>query len=169
MTATPGVHLKRTGVRFGYLAAAVIALGAAAWAGTRAHAPWWYLERAAQLGWYPARWNAPLAGHWSSRFEVSSFVPCPGMSGGITPRGPWWTDVSGEHQALFDRVWGGRRPRPDTTVFVAWYADVSRAGAYGHMGQYDRAIALREVTAVRPAAPNDCTAARKDSALFRER
>ena len=51
-------------------------------------------------------------------------------------------------------------------MFAAWYADISPGGVYGHMGQYDRAVAVRRVVAIRPATPNDCTVALTDAQLF---
>jgi hypothetical protein len=86
------------------------------------------------------------------------------------PRGAeWWAEFDDvAWRELTGRVWHGQRPRADTTVFVAWAGELSARGEYGHLGQYEREIAVKALYRVRPAAPGECARAASDPALFAE-
>jgi len=131
--------------------------------------PWWFYLRSRELGWVPARWEQPLAGHWTFRFEQSSFLPCPGFAAGMSDSTiAWWANTSHVRSTLRSLVWRGGRLMSDTTVFVAWFADVSPQGEYGHLGAYSREIGVTDIATLRPSEPDDCSRARQDRMLFAE-
>ena len=128
--------------------------------------PWTYYSRARELGWWPVRWSQPMLGRWTSGFERSVFLPCPSSAGGVSDTSAVWADVRPVWLTLRSRVWGTSPVLSDTTVLVAWYADVSDNGQFGHLGQYRRAIGVRSIAGVWPVTQTDCDAASRDSTLF---
>jgi hypothetical protein len=161
--------IARPTSQFLYLVATLLAFAMAFWLAFIPRPPWWYYFRARELGWVPIQWNEPLVGHWTSRFEQSSFVPCPHWAANVADaRGALFADVSTVQRRLTELAWAGHLPRQDTTVFVAWYADISDTGGFGHLSQYRQALGVRELGTVRPRVSGDCVKAVSDPDLFPE-
>jgi hypothetical protein len=85
-------------------------------------------------------------GHYTSGFEVASFVPCSDSQIG-NDAGPWWmgsTAESGFYDQYLDVIGGPSAPEY-VTVFVVWRGAVSPPGEYGHLGAYTREATVQEV------------------------
>jgi hypothetical protein len=89
-------------------------------------------------------------GHFSYGFETVSFQPCNSDE-------QWWvTGDAGAMQALVDQYEEVAQAQYEA-VYVELQGDVSAAGAYGHLGAYQREFAVSEVVEVRGASDEDCT------------
>jgi putative lipoprotein len=89
-------------------------------------------------------------GHFSYGFETVSFQPCNSDE-------QWWvTGVGDATQALIDQYEEVAQAEYEA-VYVELQGEVSAAGAYGHLGAYQREFAVSEVVEVRAASDEDCT------------
>jgi hypothetical protein len=154
---------------FGYLVATLVGFAALGSLALTGRAPWDPWLVALDRGWVAEAWGQSVAGVWHVGFERSAFVPCSGLAGGVSTRRDeaWLADLEGStFSELRARVWGEGRLLSDTAVFVAWFGDVSPRGAFGHLGGYARAIAVRAPLRVGPADAGACARARMDPHLF---
>jgi hypothetical protein len=152
MTTQPGdpVPAARRRRVVAVIAAVLVAIGVLVVAGVRFGPA---LAGAAGPGSGSGR-SATFAGHYVSRFEVSSFVPCgsgqaPGYAVG------WWlaSDPGSGFSDAYRRLIATPLPssvapaRPDETVYVRFEGTVSgeSADGYGHLNGYRRYVTVHRV------------------------
>jgi hypothetical protein len=97
-----------------------------------------------------------VTGHYTTRFETSSFVPCDEDE-------QWW--VEGPALEAVDSFLRTSRSLPtraetdpllDGTVFLRWRGSLSALGQYGHMGSYDRQFKAEELLEIHQPDESDC-------------
>ncbi len=104
----------------------------------------------------PGPRDAIVTGHYTTRFETSSFVPCEEDE-------QWW--VEGPALEAVDNFLRSTRSLPtrvemdpllDGKVFLRWRGDVSALGEFGHMGRYDRLFKAEELLEIHQPGESDC-------------
>jgi hypothetical protein len=106
--------------------------------------------------------DVELAGHYSTGFEESRFVPCPGEVERAWGRSLFaerraWVRFSPAAREASPPEW----PAPDTSgyghrYFVRWRGRLAGPGTYGHFGVSPYLFRVERILEIRTPAPGDC-------------
>lgn len=102
-----------------------------------------------------------VSGYYTVGWEEQSFRPCSRGPAGVVrrDRGPWWVSNPGPMLAVYrdlvEDEWG--------TIFVTVRVDLTNEGRFGHLGGYNRSMAVLEVLDARRPSPerDDCSRVRE--------
>jgi hypothetical protein len=116
---------------------------------TNTSRPWAVLVLAAALacGREDGALDEEIAGHYVGGDEVSSFVPCGMRADPDYGRGYWLApsdDFGSRYRALVDQLSSGK-VAAFPKVYVRFRGRVSEPGKHGHLGAYEREVAVGEV------------------------
>jgi len=94
-------------------------------------------------------------GHYSSGFELSEFLPCPGTAGSAA-----WVELTDGAQHQEVPRWPVLDQKdPEYRVYVRWIGTIQGPYRYGHMSLASYELSVDSVIEVRAPTPVDCPAA----------
>ncbi len=93
-------------------------------------------------------------GHYSSGFELSEFLPCPGTAGPAA-----WVELTDRARHQEAPRWPELDQNSEYRVYVRWIGTIQGPYRYGHMSVASYELSVDSVIEVRAPTTDDCPAA----------